>query len=111
MGDLARAEAEYRSLLEKWPDASFYNNLGMLLMRQGRFSESIESLNRAIEEGMGPIALVNRAIALVESGQSQQAAEDVRKAIAENPAWQSQLQVDPAYSPLMRDPTTRAAIG
>lgn len=68
-GEQAEAEANYRRAAKLYRDgegrARAFNNLGTLLLRQGRLSESLTALNRALWERPGySVARYNRAMAL-----------------------------------------------
>lgn len=53
-GDLDKAAAHYRAALEKFPSfLRAHKNLGLILVRQGRYADAIEPLSRAIELGGG----------------------------------------------------------
>ena len=48
-GRLAEAVAAYRQILAGWPDiAEAYNNLGNVLLEQGKFGEAAAQYERAV---------------------------------------------------------------
>lgn len=65
-GDVAEAEKWYRKGLERLPDdPSLHNDYGNLLRETGRFRESLEHLNAAIERDANRnVAYYNRALTL-----------------------------------------------
>ncbi len=77
-GDLAGAEAAYRSALGLEPSAAYlHNNLGFNLMLQNRMTEAVSEFRRALE--LDPHSMVthnNLGIALAQSGRREAALKE-----------------------------------
>lgn len=59
-GDNARAERNYRTLAQEKPkDARYCHRLGTVLVRQGKFDEGIDMLNRAHDLDKDNLAILN----------------------------------------------------
>ncbi|GAA5336512.1 MULTISPECIES: tetratricopeptide repeat protein [Thermus] len=95
LGHLAEAlaEAEAASQGGAYPQAEALNLQGMALLAQGRFQEAAEAFSRAAvrflmagEEARHLGALGNRAVALAELGQGEEAFREVLEAVG-NRAW------------------------
>jgi tetratricopeptide (TPR) repeat protein len=90
-GELARAEAAYRRLLEAAPDhAEILNNLGNVLRGLKRSQEALECLEQADRSRPDhPIILTNLGLALADLGLFEDAAARHRRA----------LEIDATFAP------------
>lgn len=71
--------------------AKAYCDLGLALFNKGKYEESIENLNKAIELDSNCInAYVHRGGAYIKKSQYEKAIEDYSKAIA---VWPTLLQI------------------
>jgi tetratricopeptide (TPR) repeat protein len=72
--DWINAEITSKSLLKKKNDPKIYNNLGFILYKLGRYSESVLQHNKAIElDGKYTDAYNNLGISLIELNQKEEA--------------------------------------
>lgn len=87
-GDLDRAVAGYRAILEQHPgDRAARNNLGLALLQQGRPADAL-----AVLDALGPVeslsstALTNRANAHLATGDADSAVRLLERAVTLDPA-------------------------
>jgi tetratricopeptide (TPR) repeat protein len=79
-GKLDEAIADYRQVLEKYPDlAQVRSNLGAALAGTGRYSEAIVEYNRALSKKPDPHVRLNLALAYYKISQLQQAIDTLSK--------------------------------
>jgi len=100
MGDRPKAAAEAERALEgdAYAQGEGWNLLGLLHMGEGRFQEAAEAFSRAAvrfllagERVRHLGALGNRAVALAELGQGEEAFREVLEAAADHPLLQARL--------------------
>jgi tetratricopeptide (TPR) repeat protein len=86
-GDLAEAEAHYRTALSAKPTAETHNGLGYVLAKQGRTNEAVAEFRNAIDANpkFTP-AYNNLADALAKQGKLEEAAATYRRSLAEKPS-------------------------
>jgi tetratricopeptide (TPR) repeat protein len=100
MGDRPKAAAEAERALkgDAYAQGEGWNLLGLLHMGEGRFQEAAEAFGRAAvrfllagERVRHLGALGNRAVALAELGQGEEAFREVLRAAADHPLLQARL--------------------
>jgi tetratricopeptide (TPR) repeat protein len=100
MGDRPKAAAEAERALkgDAYAQGEGWNLLGLLHMGEGRFQEAAEAFSRAAvrfllagERVRHLGALGNRAVALAELGQGEEAFREVLEAAADHPLLQARL--------------------
>src|SRR5215813_2409655 len=87
LGALKEAAAEYRALLEGYPDyVQALGNLGAVLSRLGQYEESVEVYQRALKlaPNLGPI-LLNLGIAHHRAGEFAKAVEAFQAVLSKAP--------------------------
>jgi tetratricopeptide (TPR) repeat protein len=94
----ARKEAEKALGGDSYAQGEGWNLLGLLFLSEGRFQEAAEAFSRAAvrfllagERVRHLGALGNRAVALAELGQEEEAFREVLKAAADHPLLQARL--------------------
>jgi len=88
LGDRAAAEAAHRRALELEPHAGAYNNLGIVLMEQGRFDEAASCYHRALQLLPGYAeAYNNLGIARMDAGRLDEAVANCREALRLRPDY------------------------
>ena len=91
-GKLERAEADYDRALAIRPDLTeAYVNRGAAQIRQGNYTDAVESLTRSLEDLDSPTrasALYNRAIAHDNLENDRAAYTDLKAAQAIRPEWE-----------------------
>jgi tetratricopeptide (TPR) repeat protein len=86
--DGAAIEVWKRALALNSGDARAYNNLGALLLRQGKTDEAIEKLEKAVEMEPGYGAACNNlGVALLENRRYAAAVVNFEKALSVNPSY------------------------
>lgn len=87
LGDNKLAEKRYREALAIDPDfAAAHNNLGTLLQREGRWSESLDGFRKAIAADRHCVAAyANQGFLLVKLRRGAEAVSIMRQGIANNP--------------------------
>jgi len=100
-GDQLNATADYKTALEIKPDLTqAYVNQAASLIRQNKYQEAIDSLNKALEDKESPTrraALYNRAIALDAQEDYKGAYYDLKAALAIRPDWKPALDLISRY--------------
>jgi tetratricopeptide (TPR) repeat protein len=85
-GKLDEAIADYRLLLEKYPDvAPVRSNLGVALAAQGKYDEAITEYKRVLAAHPDPQIELNLALAYYKQGQYGSAADSLQKVRAAAP--------------------------
>jgi superkiller protein 3 len=86
VGELELAEAHYRDSLEIQPQPAIYNDLGVVLERQGLSDEAVRAYRKAIElDPKFASAHYNLGSSLARSGQLAEAERYLRKALDADP--------------------------
>src|SRR5271154_2041761 len=87
-GDFTGAAAAYRSFLKLHPDeVGAHSNLGVVLVKLGRYEEAIEEYRAAFRLAPDDTRIgVNLALALVKSGRLSEAAESFESLHRQMPA-------------------------
>ncbi|MFN2363368.1 MAG: tetratricopeptide repeat protein [Halarsenatibacteraceae bacterium] len=86
--DIEAAESAYLEAIEYGDNPYVYNNLGLLLLEEGRYEESVEYLAQAVElEPTEAYIYNNYGLALLNTGAEAEAVEAFEKA----------LEIDPDY--------------
>jgi len=85
-GKLDQAKAQYDTAIRTFPDNPLvYNNRGMLLQRQKKYSEAILDFTRALElNGNYYVAYTNRGFCLLNDGRPESAEADFTKSLQIN---------------------------
>ncbi|MFW6382290.1 MAG: tetratricopeptide repeat protein [Bacillota bacterium] len=87
-GDAEAAESAYLEAIEYGDNPYVYNNLGLLLLEEGRYEESVEYLEQAVElEPEEAYIYNNYGLALLNTDAEDEAIEAFEKA----------LEIDPEY--------------
>lgn len=88
-GDLVRAEALYRQLLGMRPGhAECHNNLGNVLLAQGRLDEALAAFDSALAIGLDhPNVHYNRGNALKQAGRLAEAMAAYRRTLIQSPSY------------------------
>ena len=90
LGELELAEAHYRESLAIRQQPEIYNDLGVVLERQGLVDEATEMYRKAVKLNPGSAsAQYNLGSALARSGKYAEAESHLRKALAKNPNAQT----------------------
>jgi tetratricopeptide (TPR) repeat protein len=100
LGRYDEAEAIYRKAIDKNPrDATALNNLAYLLaLRHARLDEAMQRVSQSYSlVGPRPSLLDTRAVVLLCKGASQQAINDLKLAIAEQPSATAYFHLAQAY--------------
>jgi tetratricopeptide (TPR) repeat protein len=87
VGRADMAEAEYAFALEADPEnVHYFNRLGIAFRRQKKFKEAVENYRKALTIAKNdPVIYFNLALALAESGETQQAVGSLRRALVIDP--------------------------
>jgi len=100
-GDQLNASTDYKAALEIKPNLTqAYVNQAASLIRQEKYQEAVESLNRALDDKKSPTrtaALYNRAIALDAQEDYKGAYNDLKAALAIRPDWKPALDLISRY--------------
>lgn len=86
--DIEAAESAYLEAIEYGNNPYVYNNLGLLLLEEGRYQESLEYLAEAVDLEPGEAYIYNNyGLALLNTGDEEEAVRAFEKA----------LEIDPGY--------------
>lgn len=110
LGDFARSEHDYQRLTEVVDDAGVWNNLGAVIASQGRWADAVAAYDRSYSMDGNPRALANKAVALVQLGDSASAAALIRGVIADHPEWREGILENPQFSALANDAQVAAVL-
>jgi Flp pilus assembly protein TadD len=90
LGELEVAEAHYRESLAIKPQPEIYNDLGVVLEREGLVDEAAEMYRKAVKLNPGSAsAQYNLGSSLARSGKYAEAESHLRKALAKDPNAQT----------------------
>jgi protein O-GlcNAc transferase len=85
-GQLHKAEDWYKKILKRGPNASAYNELGSICRAKGHLSAAIQYRRKAMEAYPGDAGICNNlARDLIQSGQTQEGFELLRKSVEKAP--------------------------
>ncbi len=88
-GDISKAESAYLEGIEHGDNPYVYNNLGLLLLEDGRYEEAVEYLAEAVALEPDEAYIYNNyGLALFNTGAEDQAVE----------AFESALEIDPDFT-------------
>ncbi|OGL64552.1 MAG: hypothetical protein A3I72_05530 [Candidatus Tectomicrobia bacterium RIFCSPLOWO2_02_FULL_70_19] len=89
IGRADMAEAEYAFALEADPEnVHYFNRLGIAFRRQRKFKEAVENYRKALVVAKDdPVIYYNLALALAESGETQQSVGSLRRAMVLDPQF------------------------
>ncbi|HRI43823.1 MAG TPA: tetratricopeptide repeat protein [Fimbriimonadaceae bacterium] len=110
LGDYAKSELDYRRLLELVDDAGVWNNLGTVIASQARWADAIAAYDRSYSMDGNPRSQVNKAVALVQAGDSNAAATLVGMVIAQHPEWREGILGNSQFSALANSPQVAAVL-